>query len=348
MAILVTGGAGYIGSHTVAELVAHGESVVVVDNLSLGHRQAVQRGARALADSGEIPFHMGDIRDAHALTEVFRQHEIEAVVHFAARSLVGESVQVPLDYYETNVWGTTVLVKTAVAHGVKSFVFSSSAATYGEPLRTPIQEEDPTLPTNPYGETKRAIERLLYWAHQAHGLQSISLRYFNAAGAHPDLQIGEDHHPETHLIPILLQTALGQRPGVTVFGDDYPTDDGTCIRDYVHVMDLAAAHRLALIRLRGSNGSNGSNANKLGAEVFNLGNGQGFSVQQVLTAARAVTGRAIPATVGPRRPGDPAVLVASSDRARQVLGWQPQFADLTGIVASAWRWHQGAPNGYGV
>jgi UDP-glucose 4-epimerase len=188
----------------------------------------------------------------------------------------------------------------------------------------------------------------LYWAHQAHGLQSISLRYFNAAGAHPDLQIGEDHHPETHLIPILLQTALGQRPGVTVFGDDYPTDDGTCIRDYVHVMDLAAAHRLALIRLRGSNGSNGSNANKLGAEVFNLGNGQGFSVQQVLTAARAVTGRAIPATVGPRRPGDPAVLVASSDRARQVLGWQPQFADLTGIVASAWRWHQGAPNVYGV
>ena len=355
MAILVTGGAGYIGSHTVAELVAHGESVVVVDNLSLGHRLAVQRVARALTDSGEIPLHMVDIRDAHALAEVFRQHEIEAVVHFAARSLVGESVQVPLDYYEANVWGTTVLVKMAVAHGVKSFVFSSSAATYGEPLHTPIHEEDPAIPTNPYGETKLAMERLLYWTYQAHGLQSISLRYFNAAGAHSDVHIGEDHHPETHLIPILLQVALGQRQGVTVFGDDYPTLDGTCIRDYIHVMDLAAAHRLALVRLRGGKGKGASathhtmteTVNAPGAEVFNLGNGQGFSVQQVLTAARSVTGREIPAIVGHRRPGDPAVLVASSDEARQVLGWKPQFVDLATIVASAWHWHQADPHGYG-
>lgn len=327
MAILVTGGAGYIGSHTVAELVAHGEEVVVLDHLGTGHRRAVL-GA---------PFYEADIQDERTVREIIGRHGVDAVIHFAANSLVGESVKDPLKYYANNVTGTQKLLSALIAEGVKRFVLSSTAAVYGEPVRTPIEEDDPKQPTNPYGETKLAIERMLHWCHAAYGLSSISLRYFNAAGAHPGLPIGEDHRPETHLIPIVLQAALGQRPCVQVFGRDYPTPDGTCIRDYIHVMDLASAHRLAVARLR---------TQHVGAEAYNLGNGQGFSVQQVIITAREVTGRDIPVQDAPRRPGDPAVLVASSRRAREVLGWQPQFPDLRDIIASAWRWHSTHPNGY--
>ena len=326
MSVLVTGGAGYIGSHTVAELVAHGEEVVVIDNLRQGHRAAVQ----------DVPLYEVDIRDTEKVGQILRDHKVDTVVHFAANSLVGESVQKPLQYYENNVAATAKLLSAMVDNGVLNIVFSSTAAVYGEPVRTPIHEDDPTVPTNPYGETKLAIERMFRWCHQAYGLKSISLRYFNAAGAHPTLPIGEDHNPETHLIPIVLQAALGQRPHVSIFGNDYPTQDGTCIRDYVHVMDLASAHRLSVNRLRTGGG----------VEAFNLGSGTGFSVQQVIDVAREVTGRDIPAVHSPRRPGDPAVLVASSDKAKQELGWQPQYDDLSTIVASAWAWHQSHPNGY--
>jgi UDP-glucose 4-epimerase len=326
MSVLVTGGAGYIGSHTVAELVAHGEDVVVIDNLRQGHRAAVR----------DVPLYEVDIRDAEQVGRILRDHKVDTVVHFAANSLVGESVEKPLQYYENNVAATAKLLSAMVDNGVLNIVFSSTAAVYGEPVRTPIHEEDPTVPTNPYGETKLAIERMFRWCHQAYGLKSISLRYFNAAGAHPTLPIGEDHNPETHLIPIVLQAALGQRPHVSIFGNDYPTPDGTCIRDYVHVMDLASAHRLSVNRLRTGGG----------VEAFNLGSGTGFSVQQVIDVAREVTGRDILAVHSPRRPGDPAVLVASSDKAKQVLGWKPQYDDLSTIVASAWAWHQSHPNGY--
>ncbi|CAM3775687.1 UDP-glucose 4-epimerase GalE [Alicyclobacillus pomorum] len=326
MSVLVTGGAGYIGSHTVAELVAHGEDVVVIDNLRQGHRAAVR----------DVPLYEVDIRDTEQVGRILRDHKVDTVVHFAANSLVGESVEKPLQYYENNVAATAKLLSAMVDNGVLNIVFSSTAAVYGEPVRTPIHEEDPTVPTNPYGETKLAIERMFRWCHQAYGLKSISLRYFNAAGAHPTLPIGEDHNPETHLIPIVLQAALGQRPHVSIFGNDYPTPDGTCIRDYVHVMDLASAHRLSVNRLRTGGG----------VEAFNLGSGTGFSVQQVIDVAREVTGRDILAVHSPRRPGDPAVLVASSDKAKQVLGWKPQYDDLSTIVASAWAWHQSHPNGY--
>jgi UDP-glucose 4-epimerase len=326
MTVLVTGGAGYIGSHTVAELIAHGEDVVVIDNLRQGHREAVL----------DAPFYQVDIFDTEQVGRILREHNVDTVVHFAANSLVGESVRKPLDYYHNNVAGTAKLLSAMVENNVRNIVFSSTAAVYGEPVRIPIREEDPTVPTNPYGETKLAIERMFRWCHDAYGLNAISLRYFNAAGAHPELPIGEDHNPETHLIPIVLQTALGQREHVSIFGNDYPTPDGTCIRDYIHVMDLASAHRLAVHRLR----QNG------GVEVFNLGNGTGFSVQQVIDVAREVTGRTIPAVYAPRRAGDPAVLVASSDRAKQVLGWQPQYTELSDIIASAWRWHASHPHGY--
>lgn len=327
MTILVTGGAGYIGSHTVAELLAHGERVVVVDNLETGHRGAVL----------EVPFYPLDIRDRDQLEEVMRSHEVDTVVHFAAHSLVGESVQNPLKYYENNVAATASLLTTMVKSGVQKIVFSSTAAVYGEPEQVPIGEGDRKTPTNPYGDTKLTIEKMLAWSYQAYGLKSISLRYFNAAGAHPSLPIGEDHRPESHLIPIVLQAALGQRESVAVFGNDYPTLDGTCIRDYVHVMDLASAHRLAVERLRTNEG---------GAESFNLGNGTGFSVKEVVEVARRVTGHPIPAVEVERRPGDPAVLVASSHLAKSMLGWRPQFEDLSTIVASAWKWHQSHPHGY--
>ncbi|MGG5252785.1 UDP-glucose 4-epimerase GalE [Neobacillus sp. SM06] len=326
MAILVTGGAGYIGSHTVVELLNHGEEVVVVDNLRTGHKQAVTGGT----------FYQGDISDRKFLDSVFAKHEIEAVIHFAASSLVGESVQKPLDYYENNLIASHALVSAMIDHGVKKIVFSSTAATYGEPKSIPILESDVTSPTNPYGETKLAMEKMFRWSDNAYGLKSISLRYFNAAGAHPDAMIGEDHNPESHLIPIILQVALGQREAIGIFGDDYPTEDGTCIRDYIHVMDLANAHWLALEHLRKNNTS----------DVFNLGNGTGFSVKQVIETARQVTDHPIPEKVSPRRAGDPAVLIASSEKAQSVLGWKPQYNDLKTIIATAWKWHQANPKGY--
>lgn len=326
MAILVTGGAGYIGSHTVCELLDHGEEVIVLDNLEKGHREAVP--APTLIH--------GDVRDRELLDRIFRQYEVEAVVHFAAYSLVGDSMKDPLAYYDNNVTATQILLTQMIEHGVKQIVFSSTAATYGEPRQIPIQETDPTEPTNAYGETKLAIEKMMAWCEQAYGLRFVSLRYFNAAGAHPDGHIGEDHNPETHLIPIVLQVALGQRESLSVFGDDYPTEDGTCIRDYVHVMDLAQAHRLALKKLR-ETGESG---------IYNLGNGTGFSVKQVVERAREITGRPIPTRVVPRRPGDPAVLIASSQKAREELGWRPQYENLDNMIATAWAWHQAHPHGY--
>ncbi|WP_409304264.1 UDP-glucose 4-epimerase GalE [Peribacillus sp. SCS-155] len=326
MAILVTGGAGYIGSHTVAELLVRGEEVVVIDNLKTGHTGSVTGGI----------YYNGDLRDSSYLDQVFTKHDIEAVIHFAASSLVGESVKNPLEYYENNLIASHTLVSAMLAHDVKKIVFSSTAATYGEPEQIPIQEEDPTNPTSPYGETKLAMEKMFRWCDVAYGLKSISLRYFNAAGAHPDGMIGEDHSPESHLIPIILQVALGQRESIAIFGDDYPTDDGTCIRDYIHVMDLANAHWLALEHLRNNNVS----------DLFNLGNGLGFSVKEVINTSRKVTGHPIPEIVEQRRAGDPAVLIASSEKAQQVLGWKPKYNDLQTIIETAWKWHKANPKGY--
>lgn len=326
MAILVTGGAGYIGSHTVVELLSKGEEVIVADNLRTGHKKAVTGGT----------FYEGDLHDRGFLDSIFEKHEIEAVIHFAASSLVGESVEKPLAYYDNNLIASHTLVSAMIDHGVNKIVFSSTAATYGEPKNIPILEQDFTQPTNPYGETKLAMEKMFRWCDGAYGLKSISLRYFNAAGAHPDAMIGEDHHPESHLIPIILQVALGQRESIGIFGDDYPTEDGTCIRDYIHVMDLANAHWLALEHLRKNNVS----------DVFNLGNGTGFSVKQVIETAREVTRHRIPEVISPRRAGDPAVLIASSEKAQSVLGWKPKFNDLKTIIATAWKWHQANPNGY--
>lgn len=326
MAILVTGGAGYIGSHTVAELLAYGEEVVVLDNLQTGHSQAVLGNH----------FYQGDIQDGSLLQQIFTGHPIEAVIHFAASSLVGESVIDPLRYYENNVVTATRLLHAMNRSGVKKIVFSSTAATYGKPQCVPIHESDPTVPTNPYGETKLAIEKMLKWCEQAYGITSVSLRYFNAAGAHPNGVIGEDHTPESHLIPIVLQVALGQREFISIFGDDYPTPDGTCIRDYIHVMDLANAHYLALQRLRTHNRSG----------IYNLGNGTGFSVKQVIEKAREITNHPIPAQVMSRRDGDPAELIASSEKAKAEMSWIPQYEDLGVIIQSAWDWHRKHPTGY--
>lgn len=326
MAILVTGGAGYIGSHTVVELLARGEEVVVLDNLQTGHREAVMGGT----------FYNGDLKDRKMLDEVFSKHDIEAVIHFAASSLVGESAAHPLKYYENNILASHNLVSAMVDHGVRKIVFSSTAAVYGEPKEIPIIEGSETCPGNPYGETKLAMEKMFRWCDEAYGLKSISLRYFNAAGAHPDGIIGEDHTPESHLIPIILQAALGQREAVHIFGGDYPTEDGTCIRDYIHVMDLANAHWLALEHLRKYKES----------EVFNLGNGTGFSVKQVIGAAREITGQPIPELVGNRRIGDPVILIASSKKAQTMLGWKPKYSDLKTILQTAWNWHQTNPDGY--
>lgn len=327
MAVLVTGGAGYIGSHTVRALLERGEEVVVIDNLQQGHRAAVVGGV----------FYEGDIRDRQVMDTIFQNHDIEGVIHFAAHSLVGESMAHPGKYYDNNVNGTLRLLEAMQRNGVGNIVFSSTAATYGEPERVPIEEGDRTIPTNAYGETKLAMEKMMAWFDVAHGMKYVALRYFNAAGAWVDGKIGEDHAPETHLIPLILQVALGQREYIAMFGDDYPTDDGTCIRDYIHVMDLADAHLRALDRLR----AGGESA------VYNLGSGQGFSVKEVIDTARRVTGHAIPAIVEKRRAGDPAILVASSERIMKELGWQPQRAELETIIADAWRWHQVNPHGYG-
>ncbi len=326
MAILVAGGAGYIGSHTVAELLEGNEEVVVADNLEKGHQEAVLGGR----------FYRGDLRDDAFLDRVFQENGIEAVIHFAAYSLVGESVGEPLKYYHNNVYATMNLLKKMQEHDVKKIVFSSTAATYGEPENIPILERDKTEPTNPYGETKLTVEKMLKWADNAHGIKYASLRYFNAAGAHISGKIGEDHSPESHLIPIILQAALGQREAISIFGDDYDTPDGTCIRDYIHVTDLAQAHILALQKLRDGGKS----------DIYNLGNGKGFSVKEVVELAREVTGVNIKAVMADRRPGDPAILIASSEKIQRELQWKPQYNDLKTIIETAWKWHKNHPGGF--
>lgn len=326
MAILICGGAGYIGSHAVRALRAQGREVVVLDNLQTGHRQA-------LAD--DVNFVRGDMRDAALLDKVLERHAVDGVLHFAANSLVGESMQLPLKYFGNNVYGMQVLLEAMVRHGVERIVFSSSAAVYGEPERVPIVEDAPLRPGNPYGESKRIMESMMRWAAAAHGLRYVSLRYFNVGGAAADGTIGEDHRPESHLIPLILQVALDKRPHITIYGDDYPTPDGTCIRDYVGIDDLVDAHVLALRHLE--DGGEGG--------IFNLGSERGFSVREMVEAARRVTGHPLPVVMGPRRAGDPARLVASSRRAGEALGWRPKQG-VEEIVASAWRWHCMHPDGF--
>ncbi|MCX7781657.1 MAG: UDP-glucose 4-epimerase GalE [Negativicutes bacterium] len=327
MNVLVTGGAGYIGSHAVHELIASGHSVTIFDDLSTGHAAAVP---------AQAAFVRGTIHDAALLINTIQEHAIDAVVHFAAASLVGESMQHPALYYQNNVAGTLSLLTAMHDTAVSKIVFSSTAAVYGEPDVWPITEDMPTQPTNVYGRTKLVIEGMLADFARAYGLQYVSLRYFNAAGALAGGGIGEDHSPETHLIPLLLQTALGQRAAIDVYGVDYPTPDGTCIRDYIHVTDLANAHVLALEHLAQGGAS----------RVYNLGSQAGFSVREVIARAKAITGIDFTVREAARRPGDPAVLVASSARICQELGWQPRFSDLDTIIRSAWDWHKNKPQGF--
>ena len=327
MRLLVLGGAGYIGSHTAVELLESGHEVVIVDSLVTGYEAAVPEGAS---------FYQGDIRDYDFLNDLFKKEAIDAVIHFAAFSLVGESVTDPLKYYENNLYGTKVLLKAMIDNGVNKIVFSSTAATYGEPENIPILEDDRTCPTNPYGETKLAMEKMMKWSANAYGLKYVSLRYFNACGAHKSAKIGEAHNPESHLIPLVLQVPNGKRESVSIYGTDYDTPDGTCIRDYIHVTDLAKAHILAVEYLMKGGESN----------VFNLGNGVGYSVREVIETARRVTGHPIPAVEIPRRAGDPARLVASGEKAKTVLGWEPKITSLEDIIRSAWVWHSTHPNGY--
>lgn len=327
MAVLVCGGAGYIGSHVVKALLDQGEKVVVIDNLITGHVDAVDERAELL---------LGDLRDEEFLNHAFEKHSIDGVIDFAAFSLVGESVEEPLKYFENNFYGTLCLLKAMKKYKVNHIVFSSTAATYGEPENIPILETDTTFPTNPYGESKLCVEKMLKWCDKAYGIKYTALRYFNVAGAHASGEIGEAHTTETHLIPIVLQVALGQREKIGIYGDDYPTQDGTCIRDYIHVMDLADAHILALNRLRKGGDST----------VFNLGNGEGFSVKEVIEVCRKVTGHTIPAETSPRRAGDPAKLVASSEKAMHELKWTPKYNSLEKIIETAWNWHKSHPNGY--
>lgn len=327
MTVLVLGGAGYIGSHAVDQLIEKNYDVAVVDNLQTGHRNSVHEKAR---------FYQGDIRDKAFMETVFEKELIEGVIHFAANSLVGESMQQPLHYFNNNVYGTQVTLEVMQQFGVKPIVFSSSAATYGEPKEIPIKETAETNPESPYGETKLMMEKILKWCDKAYGMKFVALRYFNVAGAKLDGSIGEEHTPESHLVPLILQTALGQRDELTIFGDDYATLDGTCIRDYVHVVDLVEAHILALEYLKLGNPS----------DVFNLGSSKGFSVKEMLDTAREITGKEIPARVVARRAGDPSTLIASSEKAKTVLGWNPQYTDIKKIIASAWNWHQATPQGY--
>lgn len=323
--ILVAGGAGYIGSHMVALLLERGYDVVVADNLSTGHWQAA-KGAK---------LRVGDLRDSAFLDRLFTEFKIDGVINFAAFSLVGESVKNPLKYYDNNVGGSISMLKAMDRHGVDKIVFSSTAAVYGEPEKQPIEETDRTCPTNPYGETKLAIEKMLRWSDNAYGIRYVALRYFNAAGSNTEVGIGEDHSPESHLIPLVLKTALGQRSHIGIFGEDYPTPDGTCVRDYIHVRDLAEAHLLALEYLDKGGHS----------DVFNLGSGDGYSVKQIIDTARTITGKEIPAIVESRRDGDPSVLIASNKKAAEVLGWKPTRG-LETIIADAWNWHSNHPDGY--
>lgn len=327
MAVLVTGGAGYIGSHCVCSLIDKREEVIVADNLQTGNKDAVHREAR---------FYKGDIRDEEFLDKIFKKNSVDTVIHFAANSLVAVSMKEPLTYFNNNVHGTEVLLSAMNRHNVRRIVFSSSAAVYGEPENIPILETDRTEPANTYGETKLAMEKMMKWADIAHGIKYIALRYFNVAGAHESGNIGENHDPETHLIPLILQVPLGKRESISIFGDDYGTRDGTCIRDYIHVTDLTNAHIIALERLRKGVSSN----------VYNLGNGEGFSVKEVVEAARRVTGHPIPEVLCPRRAGDPAVLIASGKKAREELGWQPRFNKIDDIIATAWKWHKNNPEGF--
>jgi len=324
--VLVTGGAGFIGSHTICELTEAGYEIVIYDNLEKGHPEAVAN-CRVV---------VGDLHDGLKLDRVFREFDVQTVVHFAAYIEAGESVKDPGKYFQNNTAGSLSLLQAMVRNDVKQIVFSSTAAVYGEPERVPIEETDRKVPTNAYGLSKLMVEEMLDWFHSAHDLRSISLRYFNAAGAHPEGLIGEDHRPETHLIPLILQVPLGKREKVYIFGTDYDTPDGTCIRDYIHVMDLASAHVLAVRALE----------NGTGREAYNVGNGAGFSVKQVIDVAREVTGHPIPADVQPRREGDPARLIASSAKIRRDLGWSPKYPDLKQIIGTSWEWFRNNPNGY--
>ncbi|MGQ9523106.1 MAG: UDP-glucose 4-epimerase GalE [Anaerolineae bacterium] len=326
MNILVTGGAGYIGSIVVEELIRRGDSVVVLDNLSTGHRAAVHPQAT---------FVYGDLADRQTVHAVFETYPIDAVMHFASYTLVAESMELPFKYLGENVTNGLNLLQEAIAHGVRRFILSSTANLFDRPRRIPIDEEEDIVPGSPYGESKNLLERILSWLDRIYGFRYAALRYFNAAGASPSGERGEDHNPETHLIPLVLRVALGLQDRVTIFGDDYPTRDGTCVRDYIHVTDLAQAHILALDAL------------DRGSRTYNLGNGQGFTVKEVIETCREVTGHPIPVVVGPRRPGDPAVLVASNEKIRRELGWEPQYPDLRTIVEHAWNWHRTHPHGYG-
>jgi UDP-glucose 4-epimerase len=323
--ILVTGGAGYIGSVVVAELIRAGNEVTVYDNLSRGHREAVHASAKLI---------VADLSDTATLNATLAENKIEAVMHFAASIEAGESMKVPEQFFRNNTANTLGLLEAMLRNGVRHIVFSSTAALYGEPKSTPILETDELHPTNAYGESKLLVERMLHWLNRIHGLHYASLRYFNAAGATPEL--GEAHDPETHLIPLVLQVAAGKRPNISIFGTDYSTIDGSCVRDYIHVLDLAQAHLLALDAIQTQ-----------GKIVYNIGNGSGFTVRQVVDAARRVTGHPVPVVEAPRRPGDPAVLVASSEKIRTELGWKPKYPDPEAIIRSAWDWHRSHPNGYG-
>jgi UDP-glucose 4-epimerase len=322
--VLVTGGAGYIGGVVAAQLMQRAYDVVVLDDFSHGCRAAVPNGAKLV---------VGGLADRGGLDRLFREYQIDAVMHFAAFIEAGESMQVPGKYFRNNTANALTLIEAVIAHKIPRFVFSSTAALYGTPERTPIEETDPLHPTNAYGESKLLVERMLEWFNRIHRLRYACLRYFNAAGG-AGAQ-GEDHHPESHLIPLALQVALGQREKLSIYGTDYPTPDGTCVRDYVHVSDLASAHVLVLQALK--------EKDKL---IYNLGNGRGFSVREVIETARRVTGHPIPAQEAPRRPGDPAVLVASAEKIKKELGWQPEYSSLEAIVRSAWEWRRAHPSGY--
>ncbi len=325
MIVLITGGAGYIGSHAAKFMSKAGHQPVVLDNLSAGHAYAAKWG----------PLERGELADAEFVSGVFKRHKIEAVVHFAANACVGESMTNPRKYFRNNTANTLNLLDAMVDAGVKEIVFSSTCATYGDPLRVPIDETHPQHPVNPYGESKFFVERILHWYAGAYGIRYAALRYFNAAGADPDGEIGEDHTPETHLIPLVIEAALGKRPHISLFGTDYPTPDGTAIRDYIHVNDLAGAHARALAHLKNGGGN----------LALNLGTGKGNSVREVIAAVEAVSGRIVPIKEAPRRPGDPVELVADPRKAREVLKWEPRYPDIRTIVEHAWKWHAGRNRG---